>query len=83
MKLFDHIDNFMHWAWGPYQYPRWQRRLYILLWPVLMPVRWLGLGAIVIAGVIIWAFFALIFGAVNFCVDTVTDLGRHIHKQWN
>lgn len=83
MKVFDRVYSFLCWIWGPYNYPRWQRRTYILLWPVLMPLRYVPLAALILIAMLGWGIFKFICWGIGGFVATITDFCRYIQKQRN
>ena len=76
------FDNFVRWMWGPYDYPRWLRRVYIVFWPILMPIRWVPFWVAIICAMVIWAIYKVIYEAIKTLYDGVTGLSGYLRKQW-
>lgn len=77
-----HFDRFMVWAWGPYPYPRWQRRTYILLWPLLMPLRWVLPSVIVAVGGVCYGIGFALYLMFSEVIEGLFIFGAYLKKQW-
>lgn len=64
-------------------YPRWLRRLYILLWPVAAPIRGVLFGFDFIGGLILLFIIAAIAECVVALRDSVGNLFHYLNEQWN
>lgn len=78
----DAFDRFAIWAWGPYEYPRWQRRVYIIFWPILMPLRWGTMGILMITAMVVWGIYSLVIEVVGGLTDAGCDLVHYVREKW-
>jgi hypothetical protein len=75
------IVEFCVWLWGPYSYPRWLRRTYIIFWPILMPLRW-GFAIPFMLVLLLVSIFTFMYNIVSAIFEALMKLYKAVKREW-